>query len=128
MRSRVLAWGTPLAALGLAAWDPARNGGPPLCPWRAITGTACPGCGLTRACGAFLRGRWDEAVQLHPLVWVVAVQVAVVWALVVASRRFGRLGRREPPAWVMPAVVTANALVFLGVWGVRLAAGTLPAA
>jgi hypothetical protein len=61
-------------------------------------------------------------------VWVVAVQAAVVWALVVASRRVGRLGPREPPSWVIPTLVTVNALAFLGVWGVRLATGTLPAA
>ena len=37
---------------GVALWDPARRGGPGLCPYRFVTGHNCPGCGLTRSVGA----------------------------------------------------------------------------
>jgi hypothetical protein len=125
MKGRVaIVAGLPLAAAGMALWDPARHGGPPLCPWRALTGVACPGCGITRAAGALLRGRWDDAVHLHPLVLPVVVQLALVWILALAGTRL----RRQPPAWVTPALLAVNGAVFVAVWGLRLGAGSLPTA
>jgi hypothetical protein len=119
--------GLPLAAVGLAVWDPARHGGPALCPWRAVTGTSCPGCGLTRAGGALLRGRLDEAVHLHPLVLLVAAQVVLVWVMALWALRRRPIRSTSPPAWVTPVMVV-EVLLFVGVWGTRLASGSLPAA
>jgi hypothetical protein len=124
--TRAAAVAIPLAAVGLAAWDPARHGGPPLCPWRALTGVACPGCGMTRAAGALLRGRWSEALHLHPLVLVVAAQVLVGWVIAMRVIRRGTERRRRPPDWVTPVVLGANAIVFVAVWGLRWADGSLP--
>jgi hypothetical protein len=125
---RAAAVGLPIAAVGVAMWDPARHGGPPLCPWRAVTGVACPGCGLTRAMGALLRGRADEALHLHPLVVVLGLQLALVWAIALRATRPASTSLREPPRWVMPGLFALNAVVFVAVWGLRLAAGSLPAA
>jgi hypothetical protein len=125
--ARVGAFGIPAATVAVALWDPARHGGPPLCPWHALTGRACPGCGLTRAAGALLRGRIDEALHIHPLVLVVAAQVAVVWVLCLLALRRRVPTRRPTPAWVTPLVIVEAAL-FLGVWGTRLATGSLPTA
>jgi hypothetical protein len=119
--------GIPLAVAGIALWDPARHGGPPLCPFRAATGTACPGCGLTRAAGSLLRGRVDEALHVHPLIVLVAVQVALLWVVGVAALVRERPRRPGPPAWVTPLVVVET-LLFVGVWGTRLVTGTLPTA
>jgi hypothetical protein len=40
----------------------------PLCPTALFFGIPCPGCGLTRATLALLRGDVREALALHPLV------------------------------------------------------------
>jgi hypothetical protein len=113
--------GLPVAAVALAAWDPAQNGGPPLCPFRACTGIACPGCGVTRAAGALLRGRWGDAVHLQPLMPLFALQVVAVWLAVVLRGR----ALPEPPAWVIPVVLALNGLALIAVWVVRLGTGSL---
>ena len=128
-RARAFAIGLPTAVLAVGIWDPARHGGPPLCPWRAATGVACPGCGLTRAAGALLHGRGDEALHLHPLVLVVGLQLAALWALAIRAGFGGStVSPRTPPSWVMPVLLTANAVMFFAVWGVRFVDDTLPAA
>ncbi len=37
----------------------------PECSARALLGSACPTCGLSRAFSALSHGRWDDAVALH---------------------------------------------------------------
>jgi hypothetical protein len=62
-----------IAALGLAAVpllalaDPSANPFFPPCPFHAVTGWLCPGCGSTRAMHALLHGHLIEALQLNPL-------------------------------------------------------------
>ena len=46
-----------LVQLGLPVWR---------CPFRALTGRPCPGCGMSRAFVHLLRGEWTQAVRLHP--------------------------------------------------------------
>ena len=36
------------------------------CPFAELTGRPCPGCGMTRAMMAMLRGDWGLVVRLHP--------------------------------------------------------------
>ena len=38
-----------------------------LCTFRQMTGFSCPGCGMTRACRAFLSGDIRGAFYYHPL-------------------------------------------------------------
>ncbi|HEX7096338.1 MAG TPA: DUF2752 domain-containing protein [Acidimicrobiales bacterium] len=112
--------GPPIAAVAIGVWDPDRSGGPPLCPLRACTGIACPGCGLTRATGALLRGRAGDAMHVHPFAVALVTQAALLWLLVLAGR--GRL-----PAWlpqrVIVAMVTLNAVALVGIWALRLWTG-----
>ncbi len=124
MASRARTWlGVPaLLGAGLVLWDPARNGGPPLCPYRLVTGHTCPGCGLTRAVGALLRGRWHEAVTLHPLApVVVALVVAGCLAYVVRGDRFRRAA--QSPAGAITAGLLAGALVVT--WVLRVRSGQI---
>jgi hypothetical protein len=41
-----------------------------LCVFANLTGTPCPGCGLTRAALALLRGDFAGATAIHPLIWI----------------------------------------------------------
>ena len=109
-------------AVGLAAWDPARHGGPPLCPYRAITGHSCPGCGLTRAVAALVRGRWNEAVSLHPLA---PVLVAEIMVFCVAFVILGPRLRDRVPTRVASALLVLNAIAFVAIWAARSATGQI---
>ena len=53
-----------LVALGVLYYfiDPMLQYFPLQCPWRTLTGTLCPACGLQRAFHALMHGRWLEAL------------------------------------------------------------------
>jgi hypothetical protein len=63
----------------------------PVCPMAAITHHPCPGCGLTRATVALLRGHLGEAVRLHPLAPLVSPLIGGFLAY--AAARYVREGR-----------------------------------
>lgn len=54
-----------------------------LCPFRRLTGRRCPGCGLTSAVSAALRGRILQAGALHPLGLPTAAAVLVSGAMTI---------------------------------------------
>ena len=109
------------AAVALGAWDPARNGGPPLCVFKACTGVNCPGCGLTRALGSLLRGRGHDAVTHHPLAPLLLVELVALWILAVA-RRAGRVPRLDRN--IGRVLLVANAALLFGVWAARFSTGS----
>lgn len=56
------------AALGvLFSFNPAASGLFPPCPFRALTGLLCPGCGTTRGFHQLLQGDLLTAIRLNPL-------------------------------------------------------------
>jgi len=57
-----------LAAALLFLFDPAQIRALPLCPFRALTGLDCPGCGALRASHQILHGNLAAAFRLNPLV------------------------------------------------------------
>lgn len=67
--------------------------GPVLCPFRALTGLPCPGCGLTRSWVYAAHGWWPEAVAANPF-GLVVVAALLALAVTVVVRR---LRRRSPP-------------------------------
>ena len=72
------------------------------------------------------RGRWSEALQLHPLVVLVAFQAAAGWLFAMVVLRRPPEVRRRPPDWVIPVLLGANAIALLAVWGLRWMDGSLP--
>ncbi len=46
-----------LLSLRLPVWQ---------CPFRAVMGLPCPGCGLSRALLRLFNGQWTDALRLHP--------------------------------------------------------------
>ncbi len=93
------------------------------CLIRAATGVACPGCGMTRATEALLRGNWDAMWRFHPLASFFAIQAAVVWALWGWAVFVRRALVNE--TWLLGLFAGDFALLAL-VWVVRFFAGRLP--
>jgi len=111
-----------LLAGGLAFWDPARRGGPPLCPVHFLTGRSCPGCGLTRSLGSLLNGRLHESIVLYPLMPFLALEVVVVSvAYVILGRRLDEV----IPVWLTTTVLTLSATALIVTWVIRTATGQI---
>ena len=82
----LLGAGAAGVALLLARIDPNATGSAlPPCPFRALTGLYCPGCGSTRCLHALLHGELARAFALNPLL------VAVGPVLVLMALRAGDL-------------------------------------
>ena len=110
---------TAVAAAQLASVAAGVGGWP--CPIRSLTGVPCPGCGLTRATVALVRGEWRESLAAHafaPLL-LAAVVAAAVAAMLPEARREAfaallvRAERRTKMAFLLPAAL-------LLYWSVRL--------
>lgn len=93
----------------------------PRCVWKTWLGVPCPGCGLTRACLAIMRGEFAHAWVLHP--WAFLLVGAAVWFTVrplwrrVFPPKPGEgTGRRSA---VLPVVV----LLLFSLWAVWRALG-----
>jgi hypothetical protein len=105
-------WSSAVGVAGAAALayvvavDPADAAVAVPCPFHAMTGWWCPGCGLTRATHHLLRGDVATALSYHALVPVVlgvGVWVWLAWWL-------PAVGRRSPPG---PATLPAPAWIAL---------------
>ena len=96
-----------LAALtGLV--DPSRPGTYPVCPVRALTGLACPGCGSLRAMHDLAHGHVVAALDHNALLVVVLATAAALAARILAGR---------PRLRTAPSIVPV-AVVLLIVWTV----------
>ena len=60
------------AGVTLYVFDPAGNHYFPSCPFHALTGWHCPGCGTLRALHQLLHGHISQALALNPLAVVAA--------------------------------------------------------
>ena len=64
----------------LFIFEPGRSGFFPVCPFRALTGFACPGCGSTRGLHRLVHGDVVGAFQMNPFM-VVSLPI-LLYALV----------------------------------------------
>lgn len=113
----------PLAAIGLLAAFSPSDDGPTVCAFALCTGTACPGCGMTRAAGYLIRGDIGAAFTYHPLVPLITFQIAAGWTWYML-RRTGKV--RPMKQRTLNLTLIGTAVAFLAVWAVRFATGTLP--
>lgn len=103
------------ATATVALVDPNEAGNYPTCPFLAVTGLYCPGCGTLRAVHALTRGDLLAAIDLN----VLMVALLPVFAVLSIGWVQQRLGRRatmpDLPSWAAPAL----ALVVPVFWLVR---------
>ena len=93
--SRVLATGRhsmrcAASALPLYFLDPSTSGLFPACPFRALTGMYCPGCGTLRALHGLLHGNIAGAFMLNPLTVLILPLVIYAFVSLVAEVLRGR--------------------------------------
>jgi hypothetical protein len=103
------------SAAAALAWvgtvDPNEPGHYPTCPFLAVTGWFCPGCGSLRALHALVHGDLRSALARNPLMVITVPALALWWAawLVRAVRQRSR--RWAAPAWSIWALLVV-VLVF----------------
>lgn len=81
------------------------------CPLIIFCGIPCPGCGVSRATACFLTGRWQQAWQLNPMIFPLAIT-----AVYFGWNRY-LMGSRAKGIKAMIAVLSALMIV---VYGVRM--------
>lgn len=125
---RVRAWimfaGTSAIFAASVLWHPQDEGGVVLCPFRATTGLPCPGCGLTRAFCAIVRGELERALHFNIISPIVFLATIIVWLYAVSvllkiDPLRDLLARLRPGARVWQATF---ALLIIW-WAVRLSLG-----
>jgi hypothetical protein len=121
-RNRLLL-SAPFLAAAFLSVAPVSDDGPTACPFALVTGTACPGCGLTRAAGYLIRGDLSLALAYHPLVILISIQALAgwVWLILRKSDRVKPVSTR-----LTNAVLIGTGVSLLVVWLLRMWAGSLP--
>ncbi|MBV9210145.1 MAG: DUF2752 domain-containing protein [Acidobacteria bacterium] len=125
---RHLAWVT---LVGLSAvfiismlWRPADEPTVIICPFRALTGLLCPGCGMTRAFCALGHGELRRAIHFNALSPFLYLSFIIVW--VGAAATVFKLDRVKGAVMRLRPNMTASMLM-LGLvlvwWVVRLVYG-----
>jgi hypothetical protein len=74
----------------VAAVDPNEAGHYPTCPFLAVTGFQCPGCGSMRAVHALAHGRIGEAFGLNVLTMAMLPLLAFFWLRWARARALDR--------------------------------------
>ena len=105
---RVQAWAAAAGLVTLTAWvavvDPHDPGHFPACPFRAVTGWSCPGCGSLRTLHDLTTGHAGEAWGHNAALIVALPLLAYGWLRAVRGRGASRAGWR---GWMGPAVLVA---------------------
>ncbi|MRR08025.1 MAG: DUF2752 domain-containing protein [Deltaproteobacteria bacterium] len=83
---------------------------PVFCPFKVITGVACPGCGMTRAMLSLIDGRPGEAFLYNPFCFF----LLFVLMLSLMPRRW--ITRLELDARVLPVLYSAVLFLVLVFW------------
>ncbi len=88
-----------------------------VCPSALIASMPCPGCGLTRAALALLRGELAVALALNPLAPVVCPLLG--GAALYAALRYLGTGRVEAHRWGAGVMLVCAMVALTAVWTLR---------
>jgi hypothetical protein len=106
--------GTALAALAavgyVGAVDPNQAGHYPTCPFLAVTGLYCPGCGSLRVLHALANGHLGEAFGHNVLTTLAVPWLVLSWVLWTRRRLTGTGRAWAAPGrlvWVLLGVIVA---------------------
>jgi hypothetical protein len=86
-------------AVALHVTDPAETSSFPTCPFFAITGRYCPGCGTLRCLHALLHADLRSAVGFNAMTVILLPAVLTAWLSVGSA---GIRGRRPVEPWRVP--------------------------
>lgn len=100
----------------VAAVDPNTDGHYPTCPFLALTGFQCPGCGSLRTVHALAHGHLREAAGLNVLSVAMVPVLLFFWFRWTAARALDRPARARAGD---PRLIWAFLAVVLGFWLVR---------
>ena len=121
----VLVLATAVIAV-VAVVDPNERGTYPTCPFLALTGFQCPGCGSLRMVHALAHGRVAEAISLNVFAVAMLPLLAFFWARWTVARARGRPSRTRAGD---PRLIWGLLVAVLGFWIMRnLPAGAALAA
>ena len=110
-------WASLVAGGAYFYWfEPGKTGVFPICPFRALTGFNCPGCGTTRALHQLLHGHVVAAFELNPL--TILLLPVLVYALVYFTKS-AITGRPMPDISIQPGYVWLSLIVVFGFWVFR---------
>jgi Protein of unknown function (DUF2752) len=110
-------WASLVAGGAYVYWfEPGKTGIFPVCPFRALTGFNCPGCGTTRALHQLLHGHVVAAIELNPL--TILLLPVLVYALV-SFTKSAIIGRPMPDISIQPRYVWLSLIVVFGFWVFR---------
>jgi hypothetical protein len=91
------------------------------CAFRATTGRPCPGCGMSRALAALVRGDWNAAFFLHAFAPLFAAAgLLILAASVLPAERRTRLAQRVAAFERATGAAVWLAAAFMVYWLVRL--------
>ena len=118
---RVLLVSVAVALVGVAAgllraFNPATTWFFPPCPFRALTGYLCPGCGTLRALHQLFTGHPAAAFRLNPLTMLLLPYVGYS-AASSASETF--FGRALPRVFIRPAYIWMLLAIMILFWILR---------
>jgi hypothetical protein len=99
----------------VAAVDPNAAGHYPACPFLAVTGWYCPGCGALRAVHALGHGDLITALARNPFTVVAVGYLVATWVFWIQRVARGRPARWSAPPWVLYGVFGA----ILAFWVLR---------
>jgi hypothetical protein len=96
----------------------------PPCPFRALTGIPCPGCGMTRLADAVAHGRFHQALGAD-----VAGVAILATLMVLATTYLVRviIQKVDTPRWMRsPLLLVGIGALVLVHWGTTVVTGGLP--